>query len=234
MRISTTISSGRVIALLGVFFAAVCFAGPVAAQSYKVSKFNAPPPESLSEAVREALSNEAIRVVGPEGPLCELWLRKLLPVRTGATPTLGVAYTQLAEGTLVGAMRFPADTTDYRKQQVTAGVYTLRFALHPVDGNHMGVSPYRDFLLLGPAADPNPRTVTPEHVLFLSRKVSGTGHPSIWSLVPAEGSGAEASLTHWDDEDLWVLEFEVPTQANEGPPSTLRLALVVVGHAREA
>lgn len=234
MRTSAKLYFARLSASIGVFLALVDFGGSAAAQSYKATKFSAPPPESLSTAVREALSSEAIRVVGPEGLLCELWLRKSLPVRARVTPTLGVAYGQLAEGTLVGAIRFPSDTTDYRKQQVKVGVYTLRYALHPVDGNHMGVAPQRDFLLLGPAADPNPRTVTPEQVLFLSRKVSGTGHPSVWSLVPAEGSGAEPTLVHWDDEDLWVLEFHVQAQAEEGASSTLRLALVVMGHAREA
>jgi hypothetical protein len=39
---------------------------------------------------------------------------------------------------------------DFRGQQVPVGFYTLRYALIPDDGNHLGVSPNPDFLLLIP------------------------------------------------------------------------------------
>ncbi len=207
-----------------------------AAQSYKAETSSSPAPQELAAAVRETLASDAIRVVGPNGPLCEIWLRKLVPGKAEAATQLGIAYPQLEEGTLVGTIRFLAEAKDYRRQAIKPGTYTLRYARHPVDGNHMGVAPYRDFLLLAPAAaDASIAPLAMTDLLNLSRKASGTGHPSVWSLIPAEGaSGTAPSLTHAEDEDRWVLSFRVQMQAGAAAPATQAMALVVVGSAPEA
>ncbi len=219
---------------------ALSVASPAAAQNYKVEKASAPAPQELSAAVRDALVPDAIRVVGASGPLCEIWLRKAVPAKAAPTQELGISYGQLDEGTLVAAVRFDAETKDYRGQRVRAGVYTLRYALIPVDGNHQGVAPNRDFLLLSPAAaDADPATISREALLALSRKAVGGGHPSPWSLPAADAPSSSAGpalprLSHQDDGDLWILQFSVPVQAGSSPASTLGLSLVVVGRAPEA
>src|SRR3989449_6183513 len=121
------------------------FAG--AAGAYTAEKFSAAPPAEVSAAVREVLSSDGIRVRGPKGPLCEIWLRKAIPLNANPSNELGIAFLEFAEGTLAAVVRFPADVTDYRQQHVKPGVYTLRYALNPVNGNHQGVAPQRDFLL---------------------------------------------------------------------------------------
>src|SRR5205807_123366 len=74
-----------------------------------------------------------------------------------------------------------------RKQLIKPGVYTLRYALLPDNGNHMGVAPQRDFLLASPATDDqDAATVTIDQTLALSRKATGSNHPSVWSLGPPE------------------------------------------------
>ena len=47
---------------------------------------------------------------------------------------------------------FPKGMSDYRGQAIPPGSYTLRYAMLPQDGNHMGVAPNPDFLLAIPAA----------------------------------------------------------------------------------
>ena len=224
-------------ALLGICVSSVVLlmAGIASAQSYQVEKVSAPPPEELAPAVRETLAGEALRVVGPQGPLCELWLRKVVPAKASPSQELGITFGQLAEGTLVGAVRFPADVKDYRRQRVKPGVYTLRYALLPVDGNHLGVAPQRDFLLAAPAAaDQTPETVSRDAALNLGRKTTGTNHPSVWSLVGVEGQPASLpAVTHQEEGDLWLLEFRAQLQA-DSTPSVVTMALVVVGYAPEA
>lgn len=219
-----------------LLFVVLFLAVSAAAQTYKLETFKAPPPHQLAPAVRATLASEAIRVTGPEGPLCELWLRKTVPAKASAAPELGILYPQLADGTLVGAIRFLSDVKDYRNQRVQPGVYTLRYALHPVDGDHMGVAPQRDFLLLAPAtADPKPAPLSPLELLARSRQVSGTGHPSVWSLVETEGeAGSLPALVHWEEDDHWVLEFRVHLQPENGSPSPLVMGLVLVGQSPEA
>ncbi len=233
----------HIVSLAVLIPSAFLLAAPATAQSYKVEKITAAAPQELAPAVRDALVGEAIRVAGSQGLLCEIWLRKALPAKDSVAQELGIAYGQLAEGTLVGAIRFPAEVKDYRRQRVKAGVYTLRYALTPVDGDHLGVAPQRDFLLASPAAaDQNPANITRDAMLDLSRKTTGASHPSPWSLATQERDlGGLPAVVHQDDGDLWVLKFRVPLQAgsancgtSSSAASALVMALVVLGHAPEA
>jgi hypothetical protein len=116
--------------LSGFFLFALlaCASSDASAQSYKAEALNEAPPSELSAAIRNALSSTGIRVTGPSGPLCDLWLGNAVPGKANAPQTLGVTFPQLAQGTLLGALRLPNATKDYRKQLIKAGVYTLRFS----------------------------------------------------------------------------------------------------------
>lgn len=222
----------KVPTLLFLSLAVLSLTVAAAGQEYTVETFAAPAPEELAPAVRETLAGEAVRVLGPKGPFCDIWLRDPVPVKAGAAMQLGIAYNQLRQGSLLGAIRFHGEVTGYRKQRVQPGVYTLRYALHPVDGNHMGVAPQRDFLLLAPAADDRTtETLTFDKLMNLSHKVTGTRHPSVWSLVePEDDPDSLPALIHWEEEGLWMLYLKA--QAGEGVE--FPLALVIVGYAPEA
>jgi hypothetical protein len=215
---------------LPIFFVLMLCAAPRAsAQGYKVESAAVAAPTELSAAVRDTLSPQALRVSGPGGVVCEIWLRKAVPGQA-ATQNLGVIYTQLQEGTLVAAIRFPSDLKDYRRQNVKAGVYTLRYALSPVNGNHQGVAPQRDFLLAIPTAiDQDPANLTQAQTIELSKKSTSTNHASVWSLMPGDGAaGAATAITHDSDADLWIAQFSVSIA---GAP--VRMGLVVVGFGPE-
>ena len=221
--------------LYSLFFAlGLCAAESAAAQSYKAESLSEPPPSELAAPVRSALSVTGIRVTGPNGALCDIWLEKAVPGKANAPQSLGVVFPQFAQGTLMGAIRFPNSVKDYRKQLIKAGVYTLRYALLPDNGNHMGVAPQRDFVLASPAAaDPDPSTLTIDQALAVSRKTTGSNHPSVWSLAPPEDHPKSLpSVFHLDDGDLWLVEFQLPLQGAAGSP--FAMALVVVGSAPEA
>lgn len=203
-----------------------------ASDAYRLEKAAAPPDE-LATAIRETLAAEGWRVVGPDGPLCEMWIRKAVPAKSGAGQELGIAFSELTEGTLVGAVRFLHETSDYRRVKVKPGVYTLRYMLNPSDGNHLGVAPQRDFLMLVQAAsDTSPAGIAPNDLLALSRKAVGTGHPSVWSLEP--GENAEPKMLHREEEEQWLLSFPVTLQPQSGAPTKKGMALMVAGHAPEA
>ena len=216
-------------ALFIFFVLMLCAAVQVSAQGYKVESAAVAAPAELSAAVRDTLSPQALRVSGPSGVVCEIWLRKAVPGQA-QTQNLGVIYTQLQEGTLVAAIRFPTDLKDYRRQNVKAGVYTLRYALSPVNGNHQGVAPQRDFLLAIPAAiDQDPANLTQAQTIELSKKSTSTNHASVWSLMPGDGpAGAAPAITHDSDADLWIAQFGIPIG---GTP--VRMGLVVVGFGPE-
>jgi len=220
----------RVILCFGLALLSFCGVAPQAkAQNFKVAKVPSPPPQGLSVAVRGVLASEALRVTGPNGVQCDLWLRQAVPVAAGAKQDQGIAFWQIAEGTLIGAIRFPDSVLDYRGQPIGAGVYTLRYALIPEDGNHQGVAPpQRDFLLLGPAADDtSPNTITRDETLDMSRKVTRTRHPTIWSFAASKANAATLpGMTHQDDPDCWSLNFSLVFEGSRVTPA----ALVVYGH----
>jgi hypothetical protein len=210
--------------------ALLCLSGAAAAQDYKAATGTVPVPAEISAPVRAVLSPASISVTGPSGPLCEIWLRAAIPTATPANSALGVIYGQLVDGSLVGAIHFDSAVKDFRNQTIQPGTYLLRYGLQPVDGNHQGVSDYRDFLLLTPvAADTSPANLADHDLYALSRKASRAGHPSVWSLVPADGAPAQLpGVAHDTSDDFWVLYMQAPIGLS---PTTL--GLVVVGHVEE-
>lgn len=205
------------------------------AAGYSAETISTAAPAQVPAAILDTLSDKGIRVNGPSGPFCEIWLRKVVPVKDAPQQQLGVEYGQIAEGTLVGVIRFLSDVKDYRQQAVKAGVYTLRFALLPQNGNHLGVSPNRDFLLASPvSADQKPDTLSVEEVLALSRKAAGAGHPSVWNLASLGELSFTPSIKHQEDPDLWMVGFGLNLQSAPNKLNIRAAWLVVVGHAPEA
>jgi hypothetical protein len=190
----------------------------------KVEPIGALTASNVSEAVRGALEAKGLRVIGEDGkPVCEVWFRKEIPTAKAEIP--GANFGQIPEGTLVGVINFPSGAGDFRGQGIKAGYYTLRYALILEDGNHLGVSPARDFFLLGAAAedkDPNAQ-LKPEEMIKLSRAAAGTGHPSPWCLVPATSRDGLPKIVKNEHEHV-ILETKLKTRSGELP-----IGLIVVG-----
>lgn len=110
---------------------------------------------------------------------------------------------------------------------VPTGFYTLRYALMPNDGNHLGTAPSRDFLLMIPSgADPGAdQAFSFQEVVALSQQASGTEHPAPLSLVPAQGGAAPAF--HKDDQGHYIFSVGIKFASGEEIP----LAIVVKGTA---
>jgi hypothetical protein len=143
-----------------------------------------PPPQELAPAISQALQKDGAKIVAANGTVfCEVWFRTSLPKASKSTEE-SVTLPTLAHGTLMGAIRFPAQGADRRGQAIKPGVYTLRYTLQPVNGDHVGASPQRDFLAMVPAADDKDLTSTPnfDALMGMSKKASGTAHPAVLSI----------------------------------------------------
>ncbi|HEV3024937.1 MAG TPA: hypothetical protein VGX76_20825, partial [Pirellulales bacterium] len=137
-------------------------------------------------------------------------------------------------GQLIGVARYPRKGSDFRGREIPKGVYTLRYALQPQDGNHVGTSDTRDFLLLSSVSDDTePDEVEKMRLFKLSAKTSGTPHPAMLSLlVPAAEPGDLPAMIHHESRELWSLRFVNPAIAG-GEKQELVVELVVVGRAPE-
>ena len=214
--------------LLALFFLFLTISFPVFADGGKVEPIGAFADPSASEALKKALEPKGYRVSLADGSvLCEIWLPSAIV--SGKTEAQGAVYTWLAESALVAVITFPKAAIDFRKQGIKPGSYTLRYAVHPQDGNHLGISPIRDFLLLVPVAadqDPNAKFKF-EELTTLSKKTSGTNHPSPMSIVSPEGISAWPSVFE-DENGHLVFAAKVRNGNSESP-----VAFVVKGVAEQ-
>jgi len=205
-----------------------------AAQDYRLETLAEPPPaDELAPAVAAAMAPQGYRIFrGESRRVCDVWFCKQWDLPAGQQATEQVVYP-FAPGQLVGVIRFPRRGSDFRGQQIAPGLYTLRYGLQPVDGNHVGTADNRDFLLLVPAADDTATAPLEEERLFeLSKQAAGTTHPASLFLPRPAAEGEVPRLEHDASREWWLLL--VSNQAKQGDSSPeLRLALVVVGQASE-
>jgi len=200
---------------LFLFFAAALFAF---AQDYKLEPIATAAPD-LPAAYTAEIAGQGYRVNGPSGPWCEVWFRKTIP--TGAKPTDQTIALPIAQGTLIGVIRFPKTAADRRGQGIKPGVYTLRYSNFPPDGAHQGVAPQRDFALATPIAnDADPKATPDFEKLVTQSKTSGTAHAAVFSLEPPSGNTFPA-VTKEGEHDI-VLNAKV---------GDLPIAIIVAGKA---
>ncbi len=179
--------------------AAVCLA------QYQVSTAGGFPEEAGAYA--PLMAKSGIKVSGPDGVALEIWWRDSLP--TGATAKEDNAtLTMVPHGAALGILKVTGKYNDRRGQTIKPGVYTMRFSLYPPDGNHQGVAPQRDFVILSRIADdkdPN-ATIPFDPLMSLSYKASGTPHPlclSIW-----KGGAGDNKIAKEGEHD-WVLSTKI-------------------------
>jgi len=198
------------------------------ANGAKIEPVGAFADQSASESVRGALEATGHKVSLDGGAeVCRIWLRKALPPQA-KTDVQGAIFGSFGNSSLIGVIRFPNKTTDYRGQAIKAGAYTLRYAVHPADGNHMGIAPDRDFLLMIPLSvdqDANAQ-IKFEDLVKMSAKSAGTNHPAGLNLIPAEGQKTFPSA-YQDDSNHTV--FVAKLKPASGPE--IPFALIVKGVA---
>ena len=193
---------------------------PARAQDLSVAPGAGAPPSELAEPVRGLLGDAGQRVTRGADTL-DVWWVKALPRKADAT---GTGWSAIAEGAIVGALRLSKPLTDIRGLLIKPGVYTLRYALQPQDGDHMGVSPFREFLLVAPASDDtSAEPVGIKGAISLAKKTSGKSHPSALSLDPPSAT-AEPGTVVTNDAGHKAVVFRVPVAG--GSPLTFGLILV--------
>src|SRR5215510_9139987 len=213
-----------------VFVAGIMLMASVSALAAdnKLEAIGAYADSGASDGLKKALDQKGWRVSTSDGAYCDVWLRTTIPV--GKNETSGAAYTSVGDSTLIGVITFAKPTTDYRGQAVKAGSYTMRYAVHPADGNHLGISPIRDFLVIVPVAmDPNPDAQFKfEELMKMSTKVTGTNHPGVLSLINPSGA-PPAPKVESDENNHIVFSFSIKNQSG----ATIPISLIVKGRAEQ-
>ena len=155
-----------------------------------VSPLSDTPPAALAAGVASQLA--PVAKVTTSAATLDIWLVQKLE-RTADGP----GWTNVDSGTLVGAVRVSGEFKDIRGKVVKPGVYTLRYGLQPQNGDHLGISTFREFVLLSPAVlDKDPKVLGFDGVVALSKEVIGTAHPASLSLDPPEDAPGAVLSTY--------------------------------------
>ena len=206
------------------------------AADYRLESAEAKPPEGIAKEVADSLQSTSVKVfAGKSRLVCEIWLTKSWPVQAGFKRTDQVLYP-FTSGSLIGVARYATTGADFREQEIAKGLYTVRYGQQPVDGNHVGTSPTRDFLTLLPAAkDKSTKPLDEKQLFALSAEAAGAKHPAILCLrqsPSADAKSAKPTLVHEESHDWWCVQ--APGQGTAGKDSSpLILDFVVIGKAAE-
>ena len=227
----------RIICRSGLLFAVACllpWAGAQEKGKFSVKPADTAPPAELSEPIRKLLKNESIQFLDGAGKaIAEIWLRKEIP--TDATPEQiknGITYRELKQSEVFGAIRFERDWTDYRKQKIKAGVWTLRLAYQPADGKHTAdVSEFQEFVVvLSPKTDTSPNLMDPKKLQEVSADAIDSGHPGVFMLVPAKPGKAPEILAR--PKEHWAVMTKAPLVAGgKDTGAFIGIGINLVGHS---
>ncbi len=217
---------------LFVFVSLCTIAGSATAQDYTVKKSDAPPlADALAPEIAALLAPAGYKVAQGSRDVCEIWLCQEWPVAADAKTTAEIQYP-FTPGQVLGAVRYPRKSSDFRDQEVAAGVYVLRYAQQPVDGAHVGTFPTRDFAALLPAAkDRTAQQLDYKTLTTLSKETSGTAHPAIRPLLKPRAT--EAPAISKDEEHEWTMVRLAGKTKAAGAAKDLVLEMVVAGVAAE-
>jgi hypothetical protein len=187
------------------------------------------PPKQLAEPIRKLLDEKALVIRDERNVIMRVWFRSEIPVKANAEQIKnGLTFREVPQGTLVGAIEFPAPFTDYRRQQLPIGVYTLRFALQPDIGDHTDTAPHLEFCLLVASVDDQAaEEIEVKKLIELSSKVNEGRHPAVLLLWPNFDKKADQKVLD-KGEGVHVATTHRPVISENGK-STLGFGITIAG-----
>lgn len=226
-----TIQIPRMVLRLSI--AAMAVAGlslPAAAAEYEVKQVEAPPPEVVAEPIRELLQDKALQLLADGEPSYTFWMVKELPLKS--TPDAPEdALDSIAEQTILGAVVAHEEHGDYRDDTVYKGAYIMRFALQPMDGNHLGTSEFPFFALLVPA-DKDTELDTfgdTDAMVEASSEDTAAEHPMILLLRPIEDPDVETPAVNEPVTHEKSIKVKLTGKSDDGE-ATVPFHLVFYGY----
>lgn len=223
-----------------LLLAASCFlmmaSQGLAQESLKVQVLKQEPPAALSPELQKAMEGQGLVLQDEKGePFAQIWFRRAIPgSEKPAGPKGTIQFPFLADGELLGVLEFAKEGHDYRDQPIAKGVYTMRYGLQPVNGDHLGVSTYRDYVLLLPASkDSSLAAPARKQLEERSAESAGTSHPaSFLLLMPPAGAKPDPVVVRDAEKDTWSVVLPLRLQVKgTTEPMIYRVQMVIIGVA---
>jgi len=196
-----------------VLFAFLLASTIAIAQTPKVESIGPFSGSGAPAAVVNVLEAKGYRIPG----LADIWFAKSV-AETGKSDPATTIYPKLDSSAFVGVITFTGPAKDFRGQPIRPGTYIMRYEKLPTDGNHMGVAPDPDFVLLTLLADDSDPAAAHkyEQLTKLSAKAAGSNHPVSFSLAPTDRAESFPS-TFLNDEGHMIFAAKIKTASGEMP-----------------
>lgn len=208
------------------------FAGLAAADGeYTLAVADKEPPAELAADVRDALVPKAYQISGADGAVYEFWFVPSLTAKTISDTPRETLMSVEGVALLGAATVTDAEPHDFRDDPIDPGLFVLRMAMQPKDGNHLGTAPFDTFAILIPNERDGQLKDMPDHETMVELAQEGTiaEHPPILSLQPFEKVEGEIPRLELNEEHEWeFLYLTFPIEA-EGKKSEITVGLVVHG-----
>jgi hypothetical protein len=223
----------RYVGLLGLL--AVATGSTVgAAEAPTLKVVDSAPPNAVAPDIAKLMAPTKFQLNEGDKEVGAFWFRAATTTTAEAAPVL---YSSIKVGDLVGVVEFKTmEWSDFRNQELRPGVYTLRIAAHPQDGDHMGVAIAPEFLLLRPAEkDKEAGALEHDALMDLSAESLDTGHPAVLFLHPfyAEPTEQAPSITE-NDEGHVILTVKLKAKLANGSEVELPFGVVILGASMAA
>ena len=191
------------------------------------------PPAELAADVSAQLIPKCHLISDSEGPLFEFWFVKEIPVKK-LGDTVKKSLENIEEASIIGAVVVKNDEMyDFRDDPMDPGIFVMRMALQPQDGNHMGTAPFDTFAILIPYEKDGQlfENGPPDHdfLVEIASEDTVAEHPPILSIQPYDkAEGDFPRLDEADDEEWLFLNLQLPVKVG-GESKTLAIHLVYEG-----
>ena len=185
----------RGILVCGLILAAGVSVGRAESAAAKLKIAKAAPPNIVSDPIKALLAEPVYQFADKDGLFFELWMRKELPLAK-KPESKEVGFDAVQPGAVIGVLKVHKERYDFRDEEILPGVYVLRYARQPEDGDHLGTAPATTFALLIPAKDDEKAEpiTDPEKLSDASAVINAGGASQQFehSAGPEEGRGISA------------------------------------------
>lgn len=185
-------------------------------------------PDGVSDAIKETLQGSAIQLLDGDKPVYEFWFVKSVNLTKPAVK--GDDLAAVSEIALLGVAKVQGDERDYRDDEIYQDTYTMRLAIQPADGNHLGTSEFPYFALMIPVEKDTTVEGYPdaEAMSDSSKEDTATEHPIIMSLRPSDAKGPYP-MTREPAYEHKSVAVEVPAKAADGSDTKIVFEIVYEG-----
>jgi hypothetical protein len=201
------------------------------AAEFTVKVADKEPSKDLAEPIRALLQSKAIQLQEGGKVVLELWLAKELALQSKPSSP-ATAMDALKQASLLGAVDVPAPRKDYREDEIAKGVYTLRYALQPQDGNHLGTAEFTYFGVLVPAkSDKTPEGIKDyKDLVGASSKETSTDHPMVISLRPVSSTDGDLPKITEPAPEHKAIRVKIPGEGADSAAVVFDIVFEGKGH----